>query len=211
MRATGIAGRPRGSPLHRIGFVLLLCVPTAASAELALRTQQILAHESGVADAADPLGGSWYVEALTSELEAAAEALLARVDELGGAAHAIETGFFAREIADRAWAHQREVEAGTRVVVGVNRFRAAEDEVRVPDEALAALPGLEARQRDAVARHRQARDTRAVAVALQALDAAAREPRATLFPRILDACRAGATVGEISDVFRAVAGEYRGA
>ncbi|MFN2432209.1 MAG: methylmalonyl-CoA mutase [Gemmatimonadota bacterium] len=201
--------------LHTNAFDEALGLPSAVSAQLALRTQQVLAFESGVADVADPLGGSWYVEALTRDLEAAAERHLARVDELGGSVQAIEAGFFASEIAQQAYAGQLRVESGEDVVVGVNRFRADDDDDDDEEDVLqdagglAGLPELEARQRRALAAHRGQRDGVTARRSLEALEAASAQPDAPLFPRILEACRAGATVGEISDVFRRVAGVHR--
>jgi len=196
--------------LHTNAYDEALGLPGPESAELALRTQQILGFESGVADTADPLGGSYYVEALTRDLERAARGYLQRIDELGGSVQAVESGFFAREIADRAYAHQLQVESGETVVVGVNRFRGPGDAGGAPPVlALTPLPELEDLQGAALSAHRAARDAAAVRRALDALAAAAGTPEASLFPCIKDACRAGATVGEISDVFRAAAGEYR--
>nr|MBA2563794.1 methylmalonyl-CoA mutase [Gemmatimonadota bacterium] len=129
--------------LHTNAYDEAIGLPTPESAELALRTQQVLGYESGVADTADPLGGSWYVERLTCEIETAARGYLRRIDELGGALRAIETGFFAREISERAYAHQRRVESGEEVVVGVNRFR-NDAQIDVPAVAPpGALPELE--------------------------------------------------------------------
>ena len=192
--------------LHTNGYDEALALPSREAATLALRTQQILAYESGLDRVVDPLGGSYYVEALTDRLEADARALIAEVDALGGAARAIEQGFFQKRIAESAWQLQKAVEAGEAVVVGVNRF--IEDQragpLPVPD-----FPELEARQRARVAEARKRRDQGAAAAALAALEAAARgsEP---LVPGILDAVRARATLGEISDALRRVFGEYRG-
>jgi methylmalonyl-CoA mutase N-terminal domain/subunit len=194
--------------LHTNAYDEALGLPSPESAELALRTQQILALESGVADTADPLGGSYYVEALTREVELAAERYLGRIDAMGGSAAAIQNGFFAREIAEQAYEHQRRVERGEEVIVGVNRFRRPGEEGPSGLE-LSPLPQLEERQRLAVSEHRASRDREPWRAALDALAAALRDPRAPLFPSIKDACRAGATVGEISDLFRAGAGEYR--
>ena len=196
--------------LHTNAYDEALGLPGPESAELALRTQQILGYECGVADTADPLGGSWYVEALTRDLEATAERTLRRIDALGGAVKALEGGFFAREIAEQAYAQQRRIESGKDIVVGVNRFQDPAARADLPVRTmLAALPELEARQRAAVAEHRALRDSGAARHALEELAAAASDPVTPVFPLIKEACRAGATVGEISDVFRAAAGEYR--
>jgi len=181
-----------------------LSLPSAESARLALRTQQILACESGVADVVDPLGGAPLVEALTDELEAAARVLMAEVDELGGSVRAIERGFEQRRIHESALAWQRAVEAGERVVVGVNAFRTEEpppalfrpdDGAR--DEVLADLGRVRAR-----------RDGTAVEAALDALADAARGS-ANLMPPILAAVERYATVGEICTVLASVFGKYR--
>jgi methylmalonyl-CoA mutase N-terminal domain/subunit len=194
--------------LHTNAYDEALGLPTPDSAELALRTQQILAWESGVPNTGDPLGGSYYIESLTSELERKAEEIMARIAELGGAVAALEGGFFAGELSEQAYAHQRRLESGDEVIVGVNRFCTPGDEQEPVPRALTALPELEARQRERLARHRTRRDTVAVERQLRELAEAARTLEAPLFPHIKEACRAGATVGEISDVFRGVAGEY---
>jgi methylmalonyl-CoA mutase N-terminal domain/subunit len=192
-------------PLVNVARVTVqaLALPTEASATLALRTQQVLAHESGVGDTVDPLGGSYYVEALTSELEARARGYLDRVEEMGGAARAI--GFFQREIERAAYEHQLAVESGERVIVGVNAFREEESAANVdlPDFA-----DLERRQKERLAASRSARDATAACAALAAVREAA-GGQANLMPPIIDAVKAGATVGEISDELRAVWGVYR--
>jgi methylmalonyl-CoA mutase N-terminal domain/subunit len=191
--------------LHTNGYDEALALPTAEAATLALRTQQVVAYESGVAQTVDPLAGSYYVEHLTTELERRAEELLLRVDELGGAAEAAAGGFFQEEIAKSAYAHQLRVEAGDTVIVGVNRF--ADD--REPPEI--AAPDYSALERGQVARltaARAARDAAAVERALAALREGARGygaadgaagARTPLMPRIIDAVRARGTVGEIAD------------
>ncbi|MFL5577129.1 MAG: methylmalonyl-CoA mutase [Gemmatimonadaceae bacterium] len=199
--------------LHTNGYDEALALPTAEAATLALRTQQIVAHESGVANTADPLAGSYYVEHLTNELERQALELLARVDELGGSERAIAAGFFQEEIARSAYEYQLRVESGDAVVVGVNRFADGQAPPIIP------APDYSALERDQVARLaavRAARDGAAVERALAALrDAAATfaddgvAPRAELMPLIIDAVRARATVGEISDTLGAVWGTYR--
>ena len=178
-----------------------------------MRTQQIIAHESGAALTVDPLAGSYYVEALTNELERQALQLLERVDSLGGAAKAIGASFFQEEIGRSAYAHQLRVESGETVIVGVNKFADGESETVV------APPDYSALERDQVARLREVRshrDARAVQAALSALgDAAATyvadsgRARAELMPRIVDAVRARASVGEISDVLRERWGVHR--
>ncbi|HET6681709.1 MAG TPA: methylmalonyl-CoA mutase family protein [Gemmatimonadaceae bacterium] len=207
--------------LHTNGYDEALALPSAEAATLALRTQQIVANESGVAATADPLGGSYYVEALTDELERRAMALIERVDELGGAERAIAAGFVQEEIARSAYAHQLRVEAGETVVVGVNRY--ADDGVPpvIPAPDFSALAGEQVAR---VANVRATRDADAVRASLDALRRAVRTqgedeealassaPRdaesSGIMPRIIDAVRARATVGEISDVFAGVWGMH---
>ena len=198
--------------LHTNGYDEALALPTAEAATLALRTQQVLAYESGTAQTADPMAGSYYVEALTNELEARARALLERVDEMGGAAEAIQRSFFQEEIARSAYEHQLRVEAGETVVVGVNRFGDGGDPPVIPAPDFSAL---ERSQVASLTEVRRRRDGPAVERALAALGEAAvpyAEPgarRAPLMPLIIDAVRARASVGEISDTFAAVWGRYR--
>jgi methylmalonyl-CoA mutase N-terminal domain/subunit len=201
--------------LHTNGYDEALALPTAEAATLALRTQQIVAYESGVAQTADPLAGSWYVEALTDEVERRTLALLSQVEALGGAAAAIEARFFQDEIARSAYEHQLAVEQGSRVIVGVNRFA---DGVEPPVIAAPDFGALERGQCERLVRVRAARDAAAVARGLAAVRAAAppyaapatpAAPRAPLMPLIIDAVRARGTVGEISDALRDAWGEYR--
>jgi methylmalonyl-CoA mutase N-terminal domain/subunit len=191
--------------LHTNGYDEALALPTAASATLALRTQQILAHESGTATAIDPLGGSWYVEALTDRIEAAARDLVEEIDALGGAAKAIERGFYQEAIARSAYDLQRAQERGDLVVVGVNRFT---DDSPPMDIELPDFSALAARQVERVQQARSRRDAAATAAALARLEHAA-AGTSPLMPPILDAVRARATVGEISDTLRKVWGVYR--
>jgi len=182
-----------------------LALPTEVSARIALRTQQILAHESRIADTVDPFAGSYLIESLTDELEALAEALIKKVDEAGGMVSAIEKGIPQREIQNAAYAFQKGVERGEQVVVGVNKFtiqnEAKPDLLRV-DEALGA------RRRAQVAQYRSERDNGAVRAKLEALTAASKGA-ANLMPLILDAVKAEATVGEVCDAMRNVFGEYQ--
>ncbi len=189
--------------LHTNAYDEALALPTAQSATLALRTQQILAHETGVPEVVDPLAGSWYVEALTDRIEREARALLEDIEQQGGAARAIEHGYFQQAIAQSAYQQQQEVERGARVVVGVNRF---DDDSAPASAAPPDYQALAAGQRRRLAESRARRDGGAVKRALGALGAAARgtDP---LMPRVLDAVRARATVGEIADALRAVWGE----
>ncbi|HET6363054.1 MAG TPA: methylmalonyl-CoA mutase family protein [Gemmatimonadota bacterium] len=191
--------------LHTNGYDEALALPTEESAELALRTQQILAHESGVADTADPLGGSYFVERLTADLEERVRDYLGRIADMGGAIAAIERGFFRAEIEREAYDQQRRVESGEEVVVGVNRWQTAEDvEPRIPRVDSDALAE---RQKERLARWREARDADRTAASLDRLGEAARGSE-NLLPRIRTACAAGATVGEVADVLRAEFGTY---
>jgi methylmalonyl-CoA mutase N-terminal domain/subunit len=192
--------------LHTNGYDEALALPSEESAALALRTQQILACESGIPATVDPLAGSYYVEALTDGLERDARELIGQIDAMGGAAAAIERGFFQKAIADSAWHQQQAQESGAQVVVGVNRFtdQSATAEIAVPD-----FSALEARQRERLARARSARNPGAVHAACEALAAAAATADAPLMPIILEVVRARATIGEISDTLRGAWGEYR--
>jgi methylmalonyl-CoA mutase N-terminal domain/subunit len=182
-----------------------LALPTDDAALLALRTQQIIAYETGVPDTVDPLAGSYYVETLTSEIERRAAEYLERIRQLGGMLPAIEQGYIQREIAESAYREQQEVEAGRRVVVGVNRFQAAED--RSP-AILRVDSAVVERQKARLARVRAQRDGGRVAATLAALGRAA-AGRDNLLPFVLDAVRAYATVGEICDALRGAFGVYR--
>ncbi len=191
--------------LHTNALDETLALPTETSVRVALRTQQILAHETGVANVADPLGGSWYVEALTDQLEAEAEAIFAQVAEQGGVVPSIEAGWFQREIASSASRFQDEVEAGHKTVVGVNAFVEADEE---PIEILKVDETAERAQRERMARLRAERDDALVAERLAALGLAAREER-NVIPAMLDCARAYCTLFEIRNVLEEVWGSYR--
>ncbi|OYT72773.1 MAG: methylmalonyl-CoA mutase [Chloracidobacterium sp. CP2_5A] len=191
--------------LHTNGKDEALGLPTEESARIALRTQQVIAYESGVADVADPLGGSYFIEALTDELERRAAAYIAKIDALGGMLAAIEQGFPQREIQQAAFDYQRAVERNEVVVVGVNRFQIAEDQP-IPIQRID--PDIERAQVERLRAMRERRDAVAWAAALDALEAAARGAD-NLMPRILNAVESYATVGEISDRLRRVFGEYQ--
>jgi methylmalonyl-CoA mutase N-terminal domain/subunit len=182
-----------------------LALPTAEAARLALRTQQILAHESGVTETPDPLAGSYYVETLTNELEARARGLLDEIDALGGTLAAIEGGFQQRQIQEAAYRVQRAIETGDQVVVGINAFR--DEEVRTPP-TLRIDPEGERRQVEGVKRVRAERDATAWVAALRRVEEAARGTD-NLMPALIEAVQAYATVGEISNVLRAAWGEHR--
>jgi methylmalonyl-CoA mutase N-terminal domain/subunit len=181
-----------------------LGLPTEESVRIALRTQQILAGESGVADVADPLGGSYLVEALTDEIEARAEQYLRKIDEMGGMVRAIASGYVQREIQEAAFAWQRRVEAKEQVVVGVNAYQADDP----PVQAAVVDPALEQRQVERVRAVREGRNAGAASAAVAAVRAAAQGTE-NLMPFIVEAVKAEATLGEISDALRDVFGEYR--
>jgi methylmalonyl-CoA mutase N-terminal domain/subunit len=191
--------------LHTNGYDEALALPTEASATLALRTQQILSYESGVAEVVDPLAGSYYVECLTDSIEAGARELIAEVDGLGGAARAIELGFFQEAIARSAYQLQKEQESGERVVIGVNRYTDDSPALRIEAPDFSAL---EAQQRTRLGDVKRRRDAKAVKAALTTITEAASGSGA-LMPSIIDAVRARATLGEISDSLRSVWGVYR--
>jgi methylmalonyl-CoA mutase N-terminal domain/subunit len=181
-----------------------LALPSEASAKLALRTQQVVAHESGAADTIDPVAGSYYVESLTDELEKRAADYIARIDKMGGSVRAIEAGFQAREIQNAAYRFQQDVDAKREIVVGVNEFV---EEAQVPTELLRIDPKLEEQQKARVRAVRAKRDAKRASAAMEALDRAA-GGRDNLMPFIVDAVRASVTLGEISDVLRNRFAEY---
>ena len=187
-------------------------LPSAEAARIALRSQQVIAHETGVASVADPLGGSHYVEWMTDELERQAEEVFAHLDELGagslleGVYAAIESGWFVGEIADAAYRYEREVNSGDRIVVGVNAFMEGNDSrqadlLRIDQET----EDLQRRRLDAV---RRSRDDRAVVASLSRVAADAAEPTTNLLPALLEAVSVRATLGEVVDVLEGVFGTY---
>jgi methylmalonyl-CoA mutase N-terminal domain/subunit len=192
--------------LHTNGRDEALALPTEESARIALRTQQILACETGVADSIDPLGGAYLIEELTDRIEREAHRLIEAIEALGGAVAAIEARFVQREIGRAAYETQKAIERGDQQIVGVNAF--TEDDERPRIETLRVGPELEADQVQRLAEHRQRRQAPAVDAALAGLEAAARGAE-NLMPRILASVEAGATVGEISDRLRSVFGVYR--
>ena len=191
--------------LHTNGKDEALALPTEESVRTALRTQQILAHESGAADTIDPLAGSYYVENLTDRVEQEAFEILREIDDRGGMARAIEDGWVQREIQDTAFERQREIESGDRVIVGVNEFE-VEEEPAVDLEEVTEEE--QRRQRERVTALRERRDTETAEAALAAVEEAARTGE-NLMPPIVDAVKAYATVGEIADAMREVFGEHR--
>ena len=194
--------------LHTNGYDEALALPSAEAATLALRTQQIVAFESGITNTVDPLAGSYYVENLTTELEERALELILKVDELGGSVKAIAAGFFQEEIARSAYEHQLRVEAGETVIVGVNRFADDEGPLSIPAPDYSAL---EKEQVDSVKAVRKKRDSTKLKRALAALSdaSAAASTDGRLMPLIVDAVRARGTVGEISETLAANWGIYR--
>jgi len=191
--------------LHCNGRDEALALPTEESARIALRTQQILASESGVANTVDPVGGAWAIEARTDEIERDALALLDRIEAAGGILAAIDRGDIQRQIQDAAYAAQQAIERGDQIVVGVNRYTSG---APVTVEVLRVDPESERRQAAAVVRVRRDRDDRRWRDACAAVERTART-ESNLMPSILEAVEAGATVGEIADRLRAVFGEYR--
>jgi methylmalonyl-CoA mutase N-terminal domain/subunit len=190
--------------VHTNSFDEALALPTEHAARIALRTQQVLRHEAGVVATADPLGGSYYVEALTNELETRAWELVERVDEIGGAVAAIEQGFVQREIEEAAFTHVRAVEAGERVVVGVNRYT---DDGGAVVELQRIDPEIEHRQLHRIAAVRAGRDQPEARRTLGEVRAAA-EGTGNLLVPMRDALRARCTVGEICGELRSVFGTY---
>jgi methylmalonyl-CoA mutase N-terminal domain/subunit len=191
--------------LHTNAFDEALALPTEHSAMIALRTQQVIGYETGVADVVDPLGGSYYLESLTDGLEELAASYIEKIDGMGGAVVAIEQGFYQDEIHEAAFRIQQAIERGDRIVVGVNRFQAVEEDAR----ELQRIGAEEVeRQVERVRTLRAERDASAVDAALADVRAAA-EGSANLLPPMKEALRARATLGEVSDVLRGVFGEYR--
>ena len=182
-----------------------LALPTEDAVRIALRTQQVIAHESGAADTIDPLAGSYFIESMTDELEAKAVEYIDRIDKLGGAVKAIETGYQQREIHDAAFRYQRAIETKQQIIVGVNEFTVEEDH---HDELLKVDLALEKRQKERVAGVRAERNQAAAQAACDRVGQVARDG-GNLMPAIIDAVRAYVTLGEISDALRNEFGEYR--
>ncbi|MBA2569498.1 MAG: methylmalonyl-CoA mutase family protein [Actinobacteria bacterium] len=192
--------------LHTNSFDEALALPTEHAVRIALRTQQVIAHETGVVNTIDPLGGSWYVEDLTNRLEKEAYEYFERIDKLGGVIPAIKENFFQREIADASFRYQSEVEAKQRIIVGVNRYQADEEP---PIELLRVDPALEGEQIARVQAVRARRDSAAVEKALAQLQEAASVEDRNLMPPIVEASREYVTMGEMCDSLRAVWGVWR--
>jgi methylmalonyl-CoA mutase N-terminal domain/subunit len=191
--------------LHTAAYDEALALPTEASVRLALRTQQVIAHEAGVTEVVDPLGGSYYVEALTDRIEAGARALMEEIERRGGMLRAIESGWAQQQIAQASWQRQQEIEAGDRVVVGVNRYAEEAEPPRFDLHRHAER--FEAEQVEALGRLRAERDGEAVARALSRLEEAARGA-ANLLPVLVETVATYATMGEMCEVLRRVFGEH---
>jgi methylmalonyl-CoA mutase N-terminal domain/subunit len=192
--------------LHTNSFDEALALPTEHAVRLALRTQQVIAHETGVVSSIDPLGGAYHVERLTNELERQAYEYFERIEALGGVVEAIKENFFQREIADASFRYQSEVERGERIVVGVNRYELEDEQ---PIEILRIDPALEQKQIERVQALRSRRDSAAVERELARLKDAAARDDVNLMPLIVDAARAYVTMGEMCDAWRDVWGVWR--
>lgn len=190
--------------LHTNGFDEALSIPTEHAARLALRTQQVIAFESGVPDAVDPLGGSYFVEALTDEVEQAAWEYIRKIDELGGSVAAIEEGYIQQAIAESAYRYQGDIEKGEKVIVGVNKFTVEEE---LKEEIFSVDDSIRAIQIKKIDQLRAERNADDVAAKLRRLESAAHGDQ-NLMPLIIDCVEAYATLGEIADAFRRVFGEF---
>ena len=184
-----------------------LWLPTEDSVRIALRTQQIIAHESGVANTVDPLAGSYVVEHLTDEVEQRAKEYIEKIDALGGALAAIEQGYVQQEIADAAYRYQKEIETSDRIVVGINEYQTVEEKVRM--ERLVVDRAIEDQQRVRLAQLRERRDEEQASAALDRIERAARAPDEPLMGLFVSAVEADCALGEICGVLRQVWGEYR--
>ncbi|MBI2912898.1 MAG: methylmalonyl-CoA mutase, partial [Chloroflexi bacterium] len=182
-----------------------LALPTEEAQRIAVRTQQIIAYESGVTDTADPLAGSYYIEWLTNELERKAWDYLHRIEDMGGAVTAIESGYVQREIQEASYAYQKAVDEGKKIIVGVNKFRLEDEE---PQMIFRVNPETERAQLKRLAAVKKQRDDASVRAALARLDAVSRDSENLMHP-IVDAVKAYATLGEICGVMRNVFGDYR--
>jgi methylmalonyl-CoA mutase N-terminal domain/subunit len=191
--------------LHTNSMDEALALPTEAAARVALRTQQVIAHESGVTDTADPLAGSYAIEQLTDEIETRAGEYLKKIDAMGGMLRAIETGYVQREIQESAYRYQRAIEDQEQIVVGVNRFQIEEGQ---PVQTLRIDPKLETAQVERLRALRARRDAQRTENALKSLEQAAGADE-NLLPHILECVESYATVGEISNRLRRVWGEYK--
>jgi methylmalonyl-CoA mutase N-terminal domain/subunit len=192
--------------LHTNSFDEALALPSEEAVRVALRTQQIIAHESGATNTIDPLAGSYYVEALTNEMEQKAEEYITKVDDMGGALAAIEKGFFQKEIADSSYKYQKEVDEKKRIIVGVNDYKIEKEGYQIP--LLRIDPNTENEQVAALRDLRQRRDNKKSEETLDRLQRSA-EKDENLMPPMIEAVKAYATLGEICEVLRKVYGEYK--
>ena len=191
--------------LHTNSMDEALCLPTEDAVRIALRTQQVLAYESGAANTIDPLAGSYYIEKLTDDMEKEAYEYFDKVEAMGGVVEAIERGFFQREISDAAYRYQKEIESGERTIVGVNDYVLEGEEITIP--VLKIDPEVESRQVERTQKLRKDRDNKKVDAALAALLKAS-EGGSNVMPHIVDAVKAYATIGEIFEVWRGLWGEW---
>lgn len=192
--------------MHTNSYDEALCLPGEDAVRVALRTQQVIAHESGVTSTVDPMGGSYFVEALTDEMEERAMEYIQKIDDMGGAIPAIEHGFFQKEIADSAYKYQREIDEKKRTIVGVNDY--AVEKTKCPIELLRVDPKVEQEQVGNLQKLKRQRDNRKVKEALEKLHYSA-EKDENLMPTIIDAVKVYTTLGEITEVLRQVYGEYK--
>jgi methylmalonyl-CoA mutase N-terminal domain/subunit len=192
--------------LHTNSLDETLALPTEQAARIALRTQQIIAHESGVINTIDPLGGAFFIEELTDRMEKGCFDYIEKIDQFGGMVEAIEAGFPQREIWDASYQYQRSVDSGEKLVVGVNSYQAGSGEKY---DALYIDESVTGQQLESLRKAKAARDQRAVDSALQRLRDTAAEPNANTMPVIIDCVKTYATVGEISDALRDVFGTYQ--
>jgi methylmalonyl-CoA mutase N-terminal domain/subunit len=182
-----------------------LALPSEKAVKIALRTQQIIAHETGVANTIDPLGGSFFIESLTDRMEKEAEAYFEKIDALGGVIPAIEAGFFQREIAEAAYHYQIQLDKKEKIIVGVNEYVEENEQIEIP--ILQISPDVEVKQRTRLAEVRAGRDSKAVAEALETLRRAA-EDGSNLFPPLIDCTRRYVTLGEMCNALAVVFGVY---
>jgi methylmalonyl-CoA mutase N-terminal domain/subunit len=194
--------------MHTNSLDEAFAIPSEEAIKVAVRTQQILLHETGTADVVDPLGGSFYLESLTDEIEARAVSLIDKIDDLGGMVACVESGFLKHLIGESSWEQQAAFESEERITVGVNRF-ADEDRSTGGIDLFRLDPGSRDRQLSRLAKVKETRDERRLAAVLQALSGAAMDPTTNVMPHIEEAVRARGTVGEICDMLRGVWGEYR--
>jgi methylmalonyl-CoA mutase N-terminal domain/subunit len=191
--------------LHTNSMDEALALPTEEAVRVALRTQQIIAHESGVVNTIDPFAGSYYLEAMTDKIEKEAMDYIQKIDDMGGTLVAVERGYIQKEIHESAYRYQMEIESRSRMIVGVNSFQMEEN---IPISILKVPPEIEKKQVEGLRKLKAERDNEKVKVALEKLKKVAQGEENTM-PAIIEAVSVYATLGEICDVFREVFGEYR--